>query len=270
MLYVPRKIFTRVRDFWLVRRIAIFISSRRHARWQRANPGASFGEYYAAAHMRKLGRGWPHATLGQLGWNAAGLPTAWHMASFAARGSGDWAHIQAMGVKSTDHVVDYGCGSLRVGQHAIRFLASDGYWGLDVTDDFFEPAIQMLDPALVAKKLPMMGVINAANLADVRKWKPDVIFSNAVIQHVPPVELRSYFQSLISLIAPGAMALVIFVIGNDGERYQGMNWRYSDSALTLLVADIDDDLEATSEDLSDEHAALTGRNKRLLRIRRPG
>ena len=47
-----------------------------------------------------------------------------------------------------------------------------------------------------------------------------------------------------------------------------MNWRYSDSTLMGLVGDIDDDLEVEVEDLSDDHAALTGRDKKLLRIRR--
>lgn len=269
MLFIPRKLFTRIRDLWLVRKIAIFISSRRHARWQMAHPGASFGEYYAAAHMRKLARGWPHATLGQLGWNHAGMPTQWDKASFAARGGNDWKHIQAMGVKSTDHVVDYGCGSLRVGQHAIRFLDPDCYWGLDVTNDFFGPAITMLDTGLVAQKRPKVGIIGPDNLAQVTKWKPDILFSNAVLQHVPPAELRAYFEAIASLLGPGAVALVIFVVGKDGERYQGMNWRYSGSTLTRLVSDIDGDLEVAIEELSEDHAADNGRDKQLLRIRRP-
>ena len=95
-----------------------------------------------------------------------------------------------------------------------------------------------------------------------------MVFSNAVIQHVPPTELRAYFQSLTSLIASGAMALVIFVSGPDGERYQGMNWRYSPEALTMMIGDVDDDIEASVEDLDDDHAALTGRDKKLLRLRR--
>ena len=268
MLFVPRKLFTTVRDLWLVRKIAIFVSSRRHARWQRAHPGASFGEYYAAAHVRKLARGWPHATLGHLGWDHAGMPTEWDKEKFAARGDKDWSHIRAMGVKPTDRLVDYGCGSLRVGQHAMRFLDPGCYWGLDVTDDFFGPATGLLDAALVAEKRPKVGVINPDNLAEVRRWKPDVIFSNAVVQHVPPTELRSYFQSLASLMAPGATALVIFVSGPDGERYQGMNWRHSADTMTALVGELGDDIEISVEDLDDGHAAIIGRDKKLLRLRR--
>lgn len=268
MLFIPRKLFTRIRDLWPVRKIAIYVSSRRHARWQRAHPGASFGEYYAAAHKRKLARGWPHATLGHLGWDHAEMPTQWDKDNFAARGDNDWTHIRAMGVMPTDRVVDYGCGSLRVGQHAMRFLDPGCYWGLDVTDDFFGPAKSLLDPGVVAEKAPKVDVINPENLAEVRRWKPNVIFSNAVIQHVPPTELRAYFQSLTSLIASGAMALVIFVSGPDGERYQGMNWRYSPDALSTLIGDVDDDIEISVEELDDDHAALTGRDKKLLRLRR--
>ena len=65
------------------------------------------------------------------------------------------------------------------------------------------------------------------------------------------------------------MALVIFVVGKDGERYQGMNWRYSGSTLTRLVSDIDGDLEVAIEELSEDHAVDNGRDKQLLRIRRP-
>ena len=270
MLFIPRQLFSRVRDFWPVRKLAILISSRRHKRWQRAHPGASFGEYYAAAHVRKLARGWPHPTLGGFGWDKAGKPTAWDPCNLATRGADDWAHIRAMGVRPDHRVVDYGCGSLRVGQHAIRELDRGCYRGLDVTDDFFAPAARLLDARLVADKQPVVSVISPSSLAETRLWKPDVIFSNAVVQHVPPAELRSYFQSLISLVAADSMALVIFVDGPDGERYQGMNWSYSGNALAGLVAAIDGDLEVEVEELSDDHAALTGRNKKLLRIRRVG
>jgi hypothetical protein len=40
--------------------------------------------------------------------------------------------------------VDFGCGSLRLGQHAIRYLDRSNYWGVDLTDSFIRAGIDLL------------------------------------------------------------------------------------------------------------------------------
>ena len=45
--------------------------------------------------------------------------------------------------------VDYGCGTLRVGQHVIRFLPAGGYVGLDISTYLLDQGCSLLAPSLV-------------------------------------------------------------------------------------------------------------------------
>jgi hypothetical protein len=38
------------------------------------------------------------------------------------------------GLKPEDTCVDHGCGALRIGLHAIRYLERGAYWGLDIEE----------------------------------------------------------------------------------------------------------------------------------------
>jgi len=63
--------------------------------------------------------------------------------------SGRWAFSQLLseGLKPDDVLVDYGCGTLRMGLHAIRYLAPGNYWGLDINEKVLKYAFHTRIPA---------------------------------------------------------------------------------------------------------------------------
>lgn len=68
-------------------------------------------------------------------------------------------------------VVDYGCGSLRVGQHFIKYLNPCKYIGLDITHFFFTEGFKRIDKKLLVKKHPEFHVISDKTLNLIKKKK---------------------------------------------------------------------------------------------------
>jgi hypothetical protein len=210
-----------------IRLISIWRNNRRFKKWRSQHPGVPFANFYAARIEGKLQRGLHHTTLGLRGW----LPTddsavEWDRQSFAGRALKRWEDIVALGLEPQMRCVDYGCGSLRLGQHAMRYLDAGNYYGIDVTDVFIAAGIELIDPELVSSKRPKLATISGEVLRDIRAWQPDFIFSNAVLQHVPPEELSLFFERLESMMAPYTKAYILYITGDRVQRFDSMSWSY--------------------------------------------
>ena len=93
------------------------------AAWLEKNQGGSFTQFYAESVLDALSGKRRHASLGPK----------------LVEGSEDHARkrfdeLVAQGIKPSDTVVDYGCGTLRLGAHFIDYLDADRYIGLDIDD----------------------------------------------------------------------------------------------------------------------------------------
>lgn len=62
--------------------------------------------------------------------------------------------LMRQGLRKQDVLVDYGCGTMRIGIHAVRYLGKGAYWGLDVSETQLEEARLRVGPRLLAKKRP--------------------------------------------------------------------------------------------------------------------
>jgi hypothetical protein len=211
----------------------------RYWRWRRHHPTASFGAFYAATVIRRLDSGKSHRTLGihkwEMGASDRGMP-AWNAGSFQERGEDQVRLLRQLGLNPQDRCVDYGCGSLRLGQHLLRLLPAGHYHGVDVTDRFYRDGLTFIDPDLLAAKRPFLGVIEPATLDQLAKDPPDFLFSYAVLKHVPPPELARYFADLTRLVGPRTRAVVFFTEGPRERRISNMSWAYPGEALQALLA----------------------------------
>jgi SAM-dependent methyltransferase len=221
-----------------IRAVPIWIWNRRFRRWKEAHPDGTFADFYAADAEAKIRKGKSHATLGLKSWaDGKAGPVEWDRTSFAERGQENWRQILELGLEPHMRCVDYGCGSLRLGQHAIRYLDAGSYWGIDISDAFYAEGLKLLPPELVAEKRPRLGIIGDPLLAEIRGWSPDFIFANAVLQHVPPEELELFFGRLAAMMVPGSRAYIIFVASNlRAKRIKGMSWAYSPELLEREAA----------------------------------
>ena len=220
-----------------VRAVPIWIWNRRFRKWRAANPEGTFADFYAADAEAKIRKGKSHATLGIRSWADGQVgPVEWDQSTFSQRGRENWQQIVELGLEPQMRCVDYGCGSLRLGQHAIRYLDPEKYWGIDISDAFYAEGLKLLPHHLLAEKQPKLGVIGDPLLAEIRSWSPDFIFANAVLQHVPPEELGLFFRRLAMMMTPASRAYIIFVAGQGAKRIKGMSWAYSPDLLECEAA----------------------------------
>jgi len=200
--------------------------SKQFARWLADNPGGSYGQFYAADARRRIDEGDTHATLG-----TASVDREAVMAR-AQRVLGDFKRA---GCKPEHVVVDYGCGSLWIGEAFVDYLQPGNYVGLDVSDVFFAEGIGRMSADFVTQNRPSLQVISDAVLHDVRARKPDFILSLAVLQHVPPEDLADYFRRIVSLAAPHSRIEI-----GHGVRFRTTwmpprSWRHSRYAIRVAL-----------------------------------
>jgi hypothetical protein len=177
---------------------------RSYRRWLARHPGGDFGQYYAhdarerIAQAKAKGRSNPPRTLGN---DLDPIPAR-------ARAESLLAYLKWMGCRPDHLVVDFGCGSLWVGEVLMGYLDPGRYLGMDVVDFFYAEAQKRLGPAVIRERQPTFEVISPDSLVRGRARNPDFILSTAVLQHVRPRELFDYFSQIVSLCAPSTRVII--------------------------------------------------------------
>lgn len=206
--------------------------------WQRRHPGQTFADFYAWQVTRKLDRGRAHRTLGRRRFQNDAIVAAapeHDAASFVDRRSTVVDMVFDLGLKPSHVVVDYGCGSLRNGQHFIRFLEPGNYWGLDVTDRFYRDGLAMLPEEIVKQKAPNLRVIDARSLCEVSALNAEFIVSIAVLKHVPPDELHTFIEKLAALLSPHTRLFLTFSDAKVEARIKGKSWGYPARQIARMI-----------------------------------
>ncbi len=223
------------------RKLRIAVEDARWRNWQNDNPGRSFADYYAQQISHSLAAGQPHRTLGMAAYSDATLLSGggkWSAARFQQRGMKKFIPLRDWGLRSDERVIDYGCGSLRVGQHLIRYLDRGNYIGLDVTDAFYRDGLAMLEPGLVEAKAPYLAVIDEITIARLAHNPPDALLSVAVVMHVPPDELDQFFNRVLRLVGPNTRAMLHVDIAAREIRTAPKSWAYPRARFERLVASL--------------------------------
>jgi SAM-dependent methyltransferase len=253
----------------VAREVSIWWADRKAAAWRRRNPGKPFSDYYADHVRRHLDAGKPHPTLGRQGFtDEVGSKVDWDRSNFAERGRNAWREYRGAGIEPGMRCVDYGCGSLRVGQHAIRFFDRGNYWGIDVSESFIEDGRKLVDPALIEDKRPRLSPITDELIDLIAVWEPQFIFSHTVIQHVPEAELAVYFRRLATMMGPGCKAVIEFIAAPRTKRLKAMSWAYADDLLRDAAAAVDPTLKIRFEPVTERKGKVMKKPRRVMIIER--
>lgn len=218
---------------------AIGYNNAQFALWKQVNRKKSFADFYAWQISRKLDKGRAHRTLGARQFERDSLfaSAPVHDAQSLGQRRPDLLidHFIALGLAPHHVVVDYGCGSLRIGRHLIDYLDGGKYWGLDVTDRFYSDGLALLDNEVKRYKAPQCRIITDNSLAEVRAVRPDFIFSVAVLKHVPESELDGYFDKLCAMMHAATTLVVTFSASPREERISGKSWSWSQHRIEKLI-----------------------------------
>ena len=217
----------RLKRTGLSAKVAIVSNDLKWRLYRRRHPDAAYSDFYAHQITLKLDRGQPHKTLGRGNFKkyCIGIIGSKHDAeSFSLTGLLQFEHLLSLGLHPDDVVVDFGCGSLRVGQHLIKYLHPGHYWGFDVTDRFFADGLALIGETVVDEKRPNLRKIGPDTLAEARRSSPRFVVSIAVLKHVPQNEIDVYFDHLMSLVGRKTKLLISFSAGPQGRRLLGKSW----------------------------------------------
>jgi hypothetical protein len=165
--------------------------------WQVLNPGGTFKEYYVGSIVDALSGKKSHATLGPVTQKGS-LERAEKVART----------LIGLGVSKSDLVVDYGCGTLRVGKTLIEYLEPSRYVGLDIDRRILDTGLAMLPRWLAEQRTPILDVIDDEVLSRIASMRPRWIFSKGVIHHVPPSDLAEFFGNISRLSYPETEVLL--------------------------------------------------------------
>jgi hypothetical protein len=237
----------------MFKRAKLLVQKTQFLLWKKKHPSAEFKHYFLKIAHRDLARGVPHPTLGR---NLSG-------GAFATSGQKTFPTlVRRYGLRPDDTCVDYGCGTLRVGLHAIRHLNPGCYWGMDITEVFLAEGLELIGSELVATKRPNLRVISPSTLAEAAAAKPKFLFSVNVLLHVHPNELTEFMTNILSIIQGDSLAVVTG--GWTGWRTRQVarqSWIHSKADLRQAVR------AAGGHALFISRAAAAGLERGLIEIR---
>ncbi|MEM7390746.1 MAG: class I SAM-dependent methyltransferase [Verrucomicrobiota bacterium] len=191
---------------------------------------APFHEYYVREAERLLNRGVAHPTLG-----GQGDGKHLNQATFQEAGVSWFRILKGEGLRPHHVCVDYGCGSLRVGQHLIRHLEPGHYRGLDVTRTFIDLGVELMEPEVMAEKRPHLEVISPEALKAARAVEPDFVISLGVLQHVCPRELPDYLGNLLRITGPRTRTFVKARFSSRPKKISWATWVHDPDRIREIV-----------------------------------
>ncbi|HWA89884.1 MAG TPA: hypothetical protein VG889_07605 [Rhizomicrobium sp.] len=192
---------------------------RQHAAFKQKHPGQSYTKMQMEKTAEALRQGKGHPTLGRnidghADWWSAGQPTFAH-------------YLKTFPIAPQSKVIDYGCGSLRVGAHFIRYLDPGCFFGLELAKGLYEMGQEIIGPELLAEKVPRFGLTGSPALREAAAFGADYVYSTAVAFHVHPDELPLYHMNLVKLAAkPGATLFFDTKIADAPLRYRERSWAW--------------------------------------------
>lgn len=213
--------------------------------WKLQHPGASFSDFYAGSIAFRLKRGQSHKTLGNKKFLSGSLissPAQLNQLENQTRGTKYFDLAIQYGLKPEHICVDYGCGSLRVGQHLIDYLQSEKYLGLDIVSDFYETGKSLLSKQTMETKKPQFKTINPISIKAANMQAPNFILSFAVLKHVPQNELDAYFRNIVSMMSLNTQAVITFNQAKQTTRSGAKIWDYCQEDLITSIRNQSSDL----------------------------
>jgi hypothetical protein len=147
------------------------------------------------------------------------------------------------GLKRSDAVIDYGCGSLRFGAALIDFLDPGRYFGMDIDKTFYQAGIDRLPGPLKDERRPVCKTISDATLNEAKKLNPRFVVSWQVIPVIPPSQEENYFRSMIGLIGSDTTLVADIFETTETKRLSEMAWGKSRASIASTIAKIDSSMK---------------------------
>lgn len=190
---------------------------------RRANPHTGYSAYFMERVAKRIADGAGHNSLG-----ANLVRDGESRGDFREAGRAKAKRfMQLLDISDSARVVEYGCGSLRVGVHFIEKLGPACFFGLDVTDSLYRLGIDLVGTPVIERKKPILRTITPESVSEAAAFQPTAVYSSAVCTHVHPDEAAFYFGSLQAICRANSARLVFdAAVSKEHLRYANRGWAW--------------------------------------------
>lgn len=116
--------------------------------------------------------------------------------------------LVAGGLKPTNRVLDYGCGSMRTGVHIMAYTSTDNYVGADLSRLFVRRGLKhIVRPAGIDSQQVAFVIIRDPDLSELDGQTFDLIYSDSVLHFIPTSYFVRTIRGMRRLIRPGGRLL---------------------------------------------------------------
>ena len=145
--------------------------------------------------------------------------------------------LQCHGLNEKSTVMDYGCGSLRLGKTLIKYLNPQNYVGVDISDHFYSLGIKnYLTNEVYKQKRPEFYIINSDDYETHLSGRTfDFIYSQWVMMHVHPDQLSRYFDNIFSQMNEESVFFFDFTHSIITLRQNALTWGYPSRKIKKLI-----------------------------------
>lgn len=134
--------------------------------------------------------------------------------------------LTALGLEETDTVLDFGCGSLRLGRCLIPFLLRGQYFGIEPHDWLIQDGFtHETGGQLRTLKAPLFS--NDANFdCTVFNTRFDFIMAQSIITHSGPDQTARLIKTAGEALNEDGLFLFSFILGEDDTPLPTADWTY--------------------------------------------
>ena len=161
-------------------------------------------------------------------------------------GASQFRLLTALGLREPHKLLDFGCGSLRLGRLLLPYLLPGGYHGIDPNAWLIEDAVAAeIGGEQIGLKRPRFSH-NDDFATDVFGCRFDFIVAQSVLSHTGRDLAGRLLRNAAASLAPGGLALMTFVhVGSmglsketqaDGWVYPGCVAYHPDTVLSMIRA----------------------------------
>ena len=141
-------------------------------------------------------------------------------------GASQFALLFLLGLREHHRLLDFGCGSLRLGRLAIPYLAADRYFGIEPVPELVELGFsEELGQDLRTLKRPRFDS-NRDYRIDVFGERFDFIIAQSVFSHTGDAVTRRGLAAFARGLAPGGLVVLNVLLGEPAPEADAIEWAY--------------------------------------------
>lgn len=177
-------------------------------------------------------------------------------------GEKQFEFMKMRGLEPHHSLLDIGCGTLRGGQHFIRYLEPDKYSGFDISVKAIEAASEAVRDLGLSGRRPKLRVNTARNLrfSEYQGNQFDFLLAQSVFSHLKPEHIRECFENIGSIMHDDSHFFFTYHPGDSYRVRSHTDFEYPMEFFGDLGREFGFDLE----DLSDEYQHTRG--QRMIRM----